>query len=150
MFTGRLRAAYSRSRISRPCRPIDSFNATSSSAIACASFHAVVSRSESFTGARRWRIRPIAHARFTAVGRVVRNRVETFEIDSSDGSRATASAIPKAAATPISGAPRTRMLRIASAIASAEAIVAVSKTCGSRVWSMMWTTPWDSSAQRER
>ena len=34
--------------------------------------------------------------------------------------------------------------------AQEEAIVAVSKTCGSRVWSMMWTTPRDSSAHRLR
>ena len=95
-------------------------------------------------------MRPIAHARFTAVGRVVRSSAEAFEIDSSEGSRATASAMPNAAATPISGAPRTRMPRMASAIASAEAIVAVSKTCGSRAWSMMWTTPWASSAHRLR
>ena len=95
-------------------------------------------------------MRPMAHARFTAVGRVARRSVEAAEMDPSEGSCATASARPWAAATPMSGAPRTRIERIASAIASTVAIVRVSNTWGSRDWSMMCTTPPASSAQMLR
>jgi hypothetical protein len=62
----------------------------------------------------------------------------------------SASATPKAAATPMSGAPRTRIVRIASAISATVPIVRVSKTWGSRCWSMMWTTPGLASAQMLR
>ncbi len=127
-----------------------SFSFTSSSAIACASFHAATTRSESFTGASFSRMRPMAQARLTAVGRVTRSLFEASEMEASEGSRETASAMPYAAATPINGAPRTRIDLMACAISSTERIAAVSKTCGSLAWSMMWTTPCDSSAQIER
>jgi hypothetical protein len=130
--------------------PIASLSATSSSAIFCASVQAMTSRSESFAPLRRSRMRPMAQARLTAVGRVLRSIAEALEMDSSDGSLATASAMPNAAATPMSGAPRTRIVLIASATSCTDLSFAVSKTCGRRCWSMIWITPWASSAQRLR
>jgi hypothetical protein len=84
------------------------------------------------------------------VGRVVRSRLEAREIDSSEGSRMTASAMPYAAATPINGAPRTRIALIASATASEESSWRVSNANGSRVWPMMWTEARAPSTQMLR
>ena len=92
----------------------------------------------------------MAHPRFTAVGRVARSTLEACEIEASEASRFTARARPKAAATPISGAPRTRMALMASAMASDESSRSVSKTWGRRDWSMMWTASRAGSAQRLR
>jgi hypothetical protein len=92
----------------------------------------------------------MAQARFTAVGRVARSRLEAREIEASVASCRTASAMPKAAVTPISGAPRTRIARIASATASTESSFTVSKKYGRRAWSMMWTESRAASAQMLR
>ncbi len=105
-----------------------SFSATSSSAMACASFHAAAARSTRFTSFSFSRMRPIAQERFTAVGRVARSSLEAFEIDASEGSFDTASAMPNADATPIRGAPRTRIVVTASATASTVSSLSVSNT----------------------
>jgi hypothetical protein len=84
------------------------------------------------------------------VGRVAARRRAFARSESPEASRDIASAIPKAAATPMSGAPRTRIVSMASATASGESSERVSKACGSRVWSMMCTGPPGLSAQRLR
>jgi hypothetical protein len=139
-----------RSMIASPWRPMDSLSATSSSAMSRASAHAVPARCEAGWGATSRSMRSSAQARFTAVGRVLRRASKARFSDLSVGSSNMASARPNAAATPISGAPRTRIVRIASAISAIFPIVRVSKTCGSRDWSMMCTTPGVESAQMLR
>ena len=68
-------------------------------------------------------MRSIAQKRLTAVGRVAAKSAASRSIAGASGSPAAAAwraprAIPKAAVTPIAGAPRTAIVRIASATSS--------------------------------
>jgi hypothetical protein len=95
-------------------------------------------------------MRVSAQPRFTAVGRVACSTLVASESEASEGSSDMARAMPKAALTPISGAPRTRMRRMAWATASVESSRTVSKTWGRRDWSMMRTALSDPSRQMLR
>jgi hypothetical protein len=58
-----------------------------------------------------------------------------------------ASAIPYAAVTPISGAPRTVISRMAAAASAALRSVRTSNSNGRRVWSMTATSPLAATGQ---
>ena len=58
-------------------------------------------------------MRVSAHAKLTAVGRLINNSFAATTKNSSELSSSMASAMPYAAATPIKGAPRTCMVLIA-------------------------------------
>jgi len=74
------------------------------------------------SGSSSARTRSMAHARFTAVGRVATSRLAARSrrwVSSVSGERSSSTAIPQAAASPIAGAPRTAICSIAVATASA-------------------------------
>ncbi len=135
------RAAISRIRRT-PWRPIASQVAASSARIASASAHAASTRAAGGKGCSARRMRSSAQCRFTAVGRVA-PRVASARpsVASAAPSSASASATPKAAVAPISGAPRTCMLRMACAASARVRSATVSVRKGSRVWSRMRTVP---------
>ena len=104
-----------------------SLAAMSSTCMRCAS--ATNSPLMSLTGSVRncsnlTRMRRIAQNRFTAVGRVPANTLQIVSKSRSNSGTVFAcdcsapSATPMAAATPIAGAPRTIMVRMASATSS--------------------------------
>src|SRR6478672_1136111 len=82
------------------------------------------------------RISSSAHARLTAVGRDSRR---TRSAASRSSPFDAASAMPYAAATPIAGAPRTTIVRIASATSAADRHSTSTSSSGSRRWSRSTT-----------
>src|SRR4249919_233615 len=96
-------------------------------------------------------IRSTAHGRFTAVGRAAASPAAARATSSRSTStlpavlRTAASATPYAAATPIAGAPRTAMSRIASATCCQVASRSSTASAGRRRWSSRTTA---SSSRR--
>src|SRR6266536_5268899 len=100
------------------------------------------------SAAKRRRMRSMAQKRLTAVGRVTRICSHTPSRSRRSAApsaveRRTPSAIPKAAVTPMAGAPRTAMSRMAAATSAGCRQRRYDSSCGSRRWSISTT---DSSS----
>src|SRR6187551_1506808 len=95
-----------------------------------------ISRARSARSPSACRIWATAHGRFTAVGRA---ETRTSAASSRSSPFAAASAYPYAAATPIAGAPRTTIVRIAFATSCAERHSTWTSSSGRRRWSRRTT-----------
>src|ERR1051326_4700868 len=104
-----------------------------------AAAHAAEARSAGGRGRTRTAIRAVAQPRLIAVGRVAQSVAAARATPWSDGSAPRPNAMPYAAVTPMSGAPRTCMVRIAVAACSSVARRTSAKRPGSAVWSMTIT-----------
>src|SRR6266705_35680 len=93
------------------------------------------------------RMRSSAQKRFTAVGRLVASASNAASIAAENSarvrccSRCASSAMPNAAAQPITGAPRTTIERMASATSAALAQLAYSRRAGRARWSISSRRP---------
>ena len=133
-------------KMAKPSRPMASLVSTSSSQISAARFQARSSRFSAGNCETAETIWLRAQSRLIAVGRVASKVMNAPRILMSSGFSRMAKTMPYAAVAPIRGAPRTVMLRIASAQSSIVRNVSVSNSCGSRRWSI---TPTVSSALRQ-
>ena len=113
--------------------PIARFTATSSSASASARARAAAARAPGGKGASVAVMVSSAQRRFTAVGRVARSAAQAARNPSSEGSARIANQTPYAAATPMSGAPRTCMPAIARAASATVRNGRTTKSWGSAV-----------------
>src|SRR6266705_6768451 len=92
-------------------------------------------------------MRSRAQTRFTAVGRLAAKFLNAISIAASNSARGqrscrfASSAIPKAAAQPIAGAPRTTIERMASATSAALAQLTYSRRAGRARWSISSSRP---------
>src|SRR5882724_7604658 len=119
-----------------------SISARWSASAASASLAAAVFGSSRVPGPSAARIRSRAQKRFTAVGRLAAKFLNAISIAASNSAGAqrawrwASSAIPKAAAQPIAGAPRTTIARMASATSAALVQLTYSRRAGRARWSM--------------